>query len=301
MTTPQPPSPRQTLSYIHQLLNTRGLSPKNKMGQNFLIDLNLLDLIVTTAELDRSDAVLEVGTGTGSLTARLADRAGAVVSVELDNDFARMASEVLAGRGNLSLMTADALARKNELNPDMMREWGRVAAAAGCARHKLVANLPYAVATPVIANLLISDAPVERMVVMVQWELAERMIAVAGTKDYGALAVLVQTLADAKVVRRLGPTVFWPRPKVDSAIVLIRPNPEKRKRVPDVPAYRAFLRDLYTHRRKNLRQALAGWPGGRRDKKDVDAKLAAIGLDGAVRAETLDIDQHLRLFAAFGE
>lgn len=296
-----PPTPRQTLSYIRNLLLSRRLSPKSKLGQNFLIDLNLLDLIVQTAELDKQDAVLEVGTGTGGLTARLADEAGAVVSVELDTDFARMASETLRGRPNLSLMNADILARKNEMNPDVIREWDRVAAAAGCARKKLVANLPYVVATPVIANLLISGVAIERMVVMVQWEMAERLTAAASTKDYGALAVLVQSLADVKVVRRLAPSVFWPKPQVDSAIVLVKPDPEKRKLVPDVPRFRAFLRDLYTHRRKNLRQALAGWPGGRKDKKEIDAKLAELGFDGTMRAETLDLAQHRRLFEAFGE
>jgi 16S rRNA (adenine1518-N6/adenine1519-N6)-dimethyltransferase len=293
------PSPRQTLSYIRQLLQSRRLSPKAKMGQNFLIDLNLLDLIVQTAELDRKDAVLEVGTGTGSLTARLCDHAGAVVSVELDTDFLRMASEMLVGRDNLSLMNADALARKNEMNPEVMKEWERMARTAGCTQRKLVANLPYVVATPVIANLLISDVPIERMVVMVQWELAERLSAEPGTKEYGALAVLVQSLATVKIVRRLAPSVFWPQPKVDSAIVLIKPSAAKRVKVPDAAKFRAFLRDLYTHRRKNLRQALSGWPTGRKDKKEVDAKLADLGVDGTVRAESLDLDQHRRLFQAF--
>jgi 16S rRNA (adenine1518-N6/adenine1519-N6)-dimethyltransferase len=271
------------------------------MGQNFLIDLNLLDLIIATAELDKHDAVLEVGTGTGSLTARLCDHAGAVVSVELDTDFLRMASEMLAGRGNLSLMNADALARKNEMNPAVLKEWERIASAAGCTRRKLIANLPYVVATPVIANLLISDVPIERMVVMVQWEMAERLTADVATKDYGALAVLVQSLAEVTIVRRLAPSVFWPKPKVDSAIVFIKPSAAMRKKVSDPPKFRAFLRDLYTHRRKNLRQALAGWPSGRKDKKEVDTRLAKLGYDGTARAETLDLEQHRRLFEAFGE
>jgi 16S rRNA (adenine1518-N6/adenine1519-N6)-dimethyltransferase len=293
-------TPRQTLSYIRHLLQAHGLSPKNKLGQNFLIDLNLLDLIVHTAELGREDAVLEVGTGTGSLTARLSDLAGTVVSVELDLDFSRMAAELLASRGNLSLLHADILERKNEMNPNVLKEWDRCGAAAGCTRKKLVANLPYVVATPVIANLLIAGVDIERMVVLVQWELAERFVAEPATKDYSSLSVLMQSLADIHIVRRLAPTVFWPKPKVDSAIVLIRPNAEKRRQVANAAGYRAFLRDLYTHRRKNLRQALAGWPGGRRDKKEVDAKLAQLEFDGSLRAETLDLRQHRLLFEAFG-
>jgi 16S rRNA (adenine1518-N6/adenine1519-N6)-dimethyltransferase len=138
------------------------------------------------------------------------------------------------------------------------------------------------------------------MVVMVQWEIAERMRAAAGTKDYNALSVLVQSVADVELVRKVLPTNFHPRPKVDSAIVKITPNPEKRAKVGDVAKFRAFLRDLYVHRRKNLRQALSGWPTGRKDKADVDAKLAELGFDGTLRSEVLDIDQHLRLAAAFG-
>ncbi len=301
MSQPELPSPRQTLSYIRHLLQSRGIQPKNKLGQNFLVDLNLLDLIIQTADLSKDDAVLEVGTGTGSLTARLSDRAGAVVSVEVSADFHRLASGMLAGRPNLTLLHADVLERKNEINPDVLAAWDEAANKAGCSRRKLVANLPYAVATPVIGNLLVLDLAIERMVVMIQWELAERMIAAPSTKDYGALSVLVQSLTDVHIVRRLGPQVFWPMPKVDSAIVLIQPNAEKRKRIPDSKCFRAFLRDLYTHRRKNLRQALAGWPTGRKDKKEVDAKLAELGIDGSIRAETLDLEQHRRLCEAFGD
>lgn len=295
------PSPRQTLSYIKGLLQSRRLIPKNKMGQNFLIDLNLLDLVVRTAELTKEDCVLEVGTGTGSLTTRLADAAGAVLTVELDPEFFEMARQLLAAWSNVRQLKGDALAGKNQLNPDMIARWDALAADKGLTRRKLVANLPYAIATPLIANLIIAGVPIERMVVMVQWEVAERMVAAPGTKDFGALAVLLQSVADTSIVRRIAPSNFWPAPAVDSAVVLIRPNPEKASRVHDLKAWRAFLRDLYTQRRKNLRQALSGWPGGRRDKKDVDAKLAAAGFDGSGRAEALSVEDHLRLWAAFAE
>ena len=295
------PSPRQTLSYIRDLLFDRGLSPKSKMGQNFLIDLNLLELILQTAELDRHDAVLEVGTGTGSLTSRLSDEAGAVVTVELAHDFHKMAAEHLAHRDNVTLIRGDILAGKNVTNPGVLAAWAERAAAAGCTRKKVVANLPYVVATPVIANLLIAGLDIERMVVMVQWEMAERLTAVPSTKGYGALAVLVQNLAEVQIIRRLAPSVFWPQPKVDSAIILIRTNPEKRKLVSNTVQFRAFLRDLYTHRRKILRAALSSWPTGRKDKKTVDAKLTELGIDGTVRAESLDLEQHRRLFEAFRE
>src|SRR6266545_441010 len=244
------PSPRQTLSYLHRLFEGYGLEAKSRLGQNFLIDLNLVDLVVRTAELDRSDAVLEVGTGTGSLTSRLADVAGAVVTIEIDRSLQPVAKEVVGERPNVKFLFGDALAKKNELNPDMLAAWDEFAKAKGCTRRKLVANLPYVIATPLISNLLIAGTEIVRMVV---------------------------------------PSNFHPRPKVDSAIVLIKPNAEKRAKVGDVPKFRAFLRDLYVHRRKNLRQALVGWPSGHRDKKDVDAKLAELGIDGTVRSEALDL------------
>jgi 16S rRNA (adenine1518-N6/adenine1519-N6)-dimethyltransferase len=294
------PSPRQTLSYIKGLLQSRRLIPKNKMGQNFLIDLNLLDVVVRTAELTKEDCVLEVGTGTGSLTARLADAAGGVFTVELDPAFFEMSRQLLAARPNVRQLHGDALAGKNQLNPHLLAGWDAFAAERGLIRRKVVANLPYAIATPLIANLIIAGVPIERMVVMVQWEVAERMTAAPGSKAYGALAVLLQSVADVSVVRRIAPSNFWPRPEVDSAIVLIKPNADLARRVGELSKWRAFLRDLYTHRRKNLRQALSGWPSGRRDKAEVDARLADLGIDGSLRAETLDIDQHRRLCAAFG-
>ncbi len=294
------PSPRQTLSYLHRLFEAYGLEAKSKLGQNFLIDLNLLDLIVRTAELDRNDAVLEVGTGTGSLTSKLAELAGVVVTVEIDRSLQPVAKEVVGAQRNVQFIFGDALAKKNELNPDMLTAWDTAAAQAKCTRKKLVANLPYVIATPLISNLLIARDDIERMVVMVQWEIAERMRAVPNTKDYNALSVLLQSVADVEVVRKVAPSNFHPRPKVDSAIVMIKPNPAKRALVGDVTKFREFLRDLYVHRRKNLRQALSGWPTGHKDKKEIDAKLAELGIDGTLRSEALDVEQHLRLAAAFG-
>jgi 16S rRNA (adenine1518-N6/adenine1519-N6)-dimethyltransferase len=231
---------------------------------------------------------------------RLVEQAGAVLSVEIDPAFHDLAREVVGERPHVTLLHADVLRRKNELNPGMLEALERLRQQSGCSTLKLVANLPYAVATPVISNFLLSDVAFERMVVMVQWEIAERLTARPGTKDYGALGVLVQSVADVELIRRLPPAAFWPRPQVASAIVRIRPDAAKRGHVGDVARFRNFLRDLYTHRRKNLRGALAGRPSGRRSKEEVDRKLAELGLDGSARAETLDLEQHLRLCWAFG-
>ncbi len=295
----QRPPPRQTVGFLRTLFEERGIHPKNKLGQNFLIDLNLIELLVRSAELNKGDLALEIGCGTGSLTNRLAQHAGAVLAIEIDPLFFNLTQETVLDRGNVTLVHADALKNKNELNPNFLGELDAQLKRPHIEVLKLTANLPYAVATPIITNFLLTEYPIERMVVTVQWEIAERLIAVPGTKDFGALAVLVQSLADVELIRRLPPTVFWPRPQVDSAIVRIRPNAKKRAKVGDVTAFRVFLRDLYTHRRKNLRGALIGWPSGSRPKDEVDRKLLALGIEGTVRAETLDVEQHLRLCAAF--
>jgi len=296
---PEPP-PRQTLSYLRNLFEAHGIQPKSKLGQNFLIDLNLLDILVQTAELTPRDLVLEIGSGTGSLTARLADQAGRVLGVELDPSFVELLREEVGHRENVRILHADVLKNKNEIDPRVLTALDELRRESGCEGVKLVANLPYAVAVPVIGNFLISSLPFERMVVTVQWEIAERLLAGPGSKEYGALAVLVQSVTEVSLIRKLPAAVFWPRPQVASAIVMIQPDAEKRARVGDVPRFRRFLRDLYTHRRKNLRGALVGLPNGRQDRTEVDRKLMQLGIDSTVRAEMLDGEQHLRLCEMFG-
>jgi 16S rRNA (adenine1518-N6/adenine1519-N6)-dimethyltransferase len=293
-------SPRQTLSYLRNLFEAHGIHPKSKLGQSFLIDLNLLDILVQAAELTPHDLALEVGSGTGSLTARLADQAGAVLSVEIDRTFFPLLEEAVGQRENVRLLNVDVLKNKNEINPKVLAALQELKEQKSCEQIKLVANLPYAVAVPVIGNLLISSLPIERMVVTVQWEIAERLLAEPGIKAYGALAVLVQSVAEVQLLRHLPPSVFWPRPQVASAMVLIRANAGKRSRVGDISRYRNFLRDLYAHRRKNLRGALAALPAHPHNKAEVDQKLAALGIDSALRAEMLDVEQHLRLLPMFG-
>ena len=215
--------------------------------------------------------------------------------------FHTLTSELMFDRPNVRAIHGDALRTKNELNPGLLTAFDEQMKQFHCTKRKLVANLPYVVATPVICNLLIAERPFDKMVVMVQWEIAERMTSLPGTSVFSSLAVLVQAVADVTIVRKVGPTVFWPRPQVESAIIKIVPNLEKRAKVGNVAKFRVFLRDLYSHRRKNLRGALSGWPSGRREKPEVDAKLASIGIDGSIRAEDLSIDQHLQLCAAFAE
>jgi 16S rRNA (adenine1518-N6/adenine1519-N6)-dimethyltransferase len=289
-------TPRQTQSYLRGLFEARGLRPKSKLGQSFLVDLNLMDLIVSSAELTSRDLVLEVGCGSGSLTAKLAAQAGALLGIEIDRDFYELAQENTISLANVLLVNADILERKNVINPKVIETLGKMLAGGATERLKLVSNLPYVVATPVISNFLLTDLPFERMVVTIQWELAERLAAAPSTKDFSALSVLVQSLADVEILRKLPPQAFWPRPKVDSGLMLIRPNAEKRARIADLPRVHAFLRDLYLHRRKNLRGALLPSHGERFTKPQLDETLVASGFDPSGRAEALSVEEHLRLF-----
>jgi 16S rRNA (adenine1518-N6/adenine1519-N6)-dimethyltransferase len=296
-----PPAPRQTQSFLRNLFRQHGLVPKKSLGQNFLIDINLVDFIVKSGDLDKSDFILEVGTGTGSLTSRLAHGAGAVLTVEIDRAFHQLAKETSSEPPHVVFFQGDVLKNKNTINPEVLAAIDQLEARIATKQRKLIANLPYAVATPVISNLLLGDRSWERMVVMVQWEIADKMVAVPGTKEYGALAILAQSLADIEILRRLPPEVFWPRPAVDSGIIRIWPKAEKRAQIPDVRRFRVFLRDLYAHRRKNLRGGLVSMPASGGDKRRVDALIAKLGYTGLERAETLSPRQHLELCEALME
>lgn len=284
--------PRQTTTYLSKRLAAAGLRPVSKYGQNFLIDLNLIDLIARSAELRPTDVVLEVGTGVGSLTSRLSDQAGAVLSIEIDANLHQLASEELAGRPNVRLIHGDALRNKNSLRPELMESirdaMGRIGPE---SRFLLVANLPYNIATPIISNLLHESPPPDAMVVTIQKELADRIVAEPGTKDYGALSVWIQSLCRAEIVRTLPPSVFWPRPKVHSAIVRLDGVPEWRERFADLKYFHQTVRALFFHRRKFLRSVVASAMKGRLGKPEVDEVLQGLGYDATSRAEQLTVEE----------
>jgi 16S rRNA (adenine1518-N6/adenine1519-N6)-dimethyltransferase len=283
------PSPRQTISFLRARFREAGIRPDTRHGQNFLIDLNLLDLLVQSAGLQSTDVVLEVGTGTGSLTARLASLAGAVVTVELDARLAQLASEQLGEYGNVTLLQRDVLRGKNRLDPAVMQAVAGRRRELGDTDWKLVANLPYSIATPLISNLLGLPCPPTLMVVTIQRELADRIVAVPSTKDYSSLSVWVQSLTDPELVRLLPPSVFWPRPQVHSAIIRLPANRAKRAAIPDLGYFHRFVRTLFLHRRKVLRRALASAYRRQLSKGQVDQLLSAAGLPGEVRAEELTV------------
>ncbi len=292
-------SSRQTASFLRQRFEQLGISPVTRYGQNFLIDLNLVELLADAAELDERDVVLEVGTGTGSLTALLAQRAAAVVTVEIDPHLYQLAREELAEYPNITMLRQDALRNKNNIHPAILEAARARLEGVPNARFKLAANLPYNIATPLISNLLMHEPIPFSMTVTIQKELADRIMAAPRTKDYGALSVWVQSQCDVSLVRELPPTVFWPRPKVSSAIIHIQPDAVRRAAMPDREFFHTFVRSIFLHRRKFLRSGLVGAFKGKLEKPDIDRLLAEQQYSPQARAEELTWQQMLTLSEAF--
>jgi 16S rRNA (adenine1518-N6/adenine1519-N6)-dimethyltransferase len=290
---------KQSVSFLRHKFREVGFQPYAKRGQNFLIDLNLLDLLVRVADVQPNDVVLEVGTGTGSLTTRLAERAGAVVTVEIDPHLAQLAREQFDPDSHIVLLQLDALENKNHLQSGVLNAVRSELARLPNSTFKLVANLPYAVATPVISNLLSCDLPPSSMTVTIQKELADRIVAAPRSKDYGSLSVWVQGQCNANVVRELAASVFWPRPKVTSAIVQITLDPTRRAALGDLGWFQQFVRGVFLHRRKLLRKALLG-SFKQLDKPAVDDLLRELRLAPGVRAEELTVQQLQQLASAVG-
>ncbi len=302
-------SPRQTFSFLMRRFREAGIRPRTYLGQNFLVDLNLVEFLAQTAELGPKDVVLEIGTGTGSLTAIVAPQVAAVVTVEVDPQLFQLAAEELHTLPNVRMLKLDALAGKHRFHPEVLEATRKELSAGPDRQFKVVANLPYNVATPILTNLLALDVPPRSMTVTIQKELADRIVARPGTKEYGALSVWVQSQCLVRVARVMPPSVFWPRPKVSSAIVRIMLDDALRARIPDRRFFHGFVRGLFTHRRKFLRsQVLSAAAAAEQkaatpdraplDKPGVDRVLAATGLDGRQRAEQLDVDSLLALAEA---
>ncbi len=286
---------RQTRTYLRELFEQQGIHPRTDLGQNFLIDLNLVELIVREADLSNDDVVLEVGAGTGGMTTLLARQAAAVISVEVDRSVHAFASRAVSHCSNVTLLRTDALKNKNRLSPEVVDAVCEQLALDPERRLKLVSNLPYSIATPVISNLVATDLPWTTMVVTIQYELGERMQAGPGSSHYGSLSVWLQSQCEVEMLRKLGPTVFWPRPQVNSAIMKITADPVGRSEIVDRPFFQDYVRRLFHQRRKFLRSVLVGMYRKQVDKPSVDAVLAELEFPENVRAEELPVARHVTL------
>ncbi len=290
---------RQTISYLTRRFKSVGLRPQSRFGQNFLVDLNLLDLLVRASDIQPNDVVLEIGTGMGSLTGRLAQLAAVVVTVEIDPNLQQLAREELEPYSNIRYLLQDALRNKNHLNESIIEAVQTELAVDPARRFKVAANLPYCIATPVVSNLLSTTIVPDSMTVTIQKELAERIMARPSTKDYSALSIWIQSLCDVELIRVMPPSDFWPRPKVDSAIIQIRPQAAKRARIVDLEFFHQFIRSLFFHRRKFLRSVAISAMQDRMDKAAVDRVLSQFQLGPDARAEQLSVEQMIAVGEAF--
>ena len=286
---------RQTRSFLMSLFTQHGINPRGDLGQNFLIDVNLIEFAVRAAELGPRDVALEVGSGTGGMTAFLARDAGRVISVDIDKNMSALAAEAVQDCPNVTLINSDILKNKNTLDPHICDVIRHHVASIPNGRLKLVANLPYSVATPVMSNLIASDLPWERMICTIQWELAEKMIAEPGDSKYGAMSAWIQSQASVRILKKLGPNVFWPRPKVDSAIVSLWRDQEAADRIHDRRFFQDFLRRAFTLRRKFIRSVLVALYRKELDKAEIDVLLGELGHTNEDRAERMDIPTLIRL------
>lgn len=241
----------QTKRQIRDLLSSAGVSPNKRLGQHFLIDLNLMRLLVDSANIQKDDVVLEVGCGTGSLTGALAGKAGRVIAVELDRKLSEIAGKQLSDAENLQLINADILESKHTLNHT-------VVSALALAREEcrgrilLVANLPYDVASSLLMNLVTGPTIAYAMYVTVQKEVADRMAGAPASGNYGILSIFLGATGDVKIIRTLKPAVFWPQPQVDSAMVGFVRNQAKTDRIANMELFGETVHLFMGHRRKTL-------------------------------------------------
>ena len=244
----------QTKQQIEKLLAAAGTGPNKRLGQNFLIDLNLMRLLIGAARIHSNDVILEVGCGTGSFTEGLVAVAGKVVSVEYDTILAEIAAGQLSGSGNFELISADILENKNTLCREAVAAVNSAKKELG-GRIMLVANLPYNVAASVMANLVVGSADgiiADEMHVTVQKEVGVRMTASPGGKLYGILSIYMEACGAAKLIRKLPPSVFWPAPQVDSAMVSFVRDRKKVDRIHDISVFKDVVNLFMGHRRKML-------------------------------------------------
>lgn len=278
--TPAGPIPAvPSAAAIKRLLRESGLAPRHRLGQNFLVDPLVLAAILRAADLSRADVAIEIGPGLGVLTQGLAQQAGRVLALELDPGFLAILRQRLADAANVELVQGDALRADLAalVNGSQPPAPGRV---------KVVANLPYYITTPLLMRLLEEVGGWERAVLMVQREVADRLLAAPGGKSYGMLSLAVGYYARGEMVAPVGRNSFWPAPDVDSAVVRLW-----RREAPPVDAPQdilfAAIKAAFAQRRKTLSNTLgARWP-----REQVLAALAEVDIDPQRRGETLSLEE----------
>lgn len=271
---------------LKALLNRHGFNFSKTLGQNFLIDKNVLNKIVSASELNENSCVLEIGPGAGTLTRRLAETGARCTAVEIDKALLPILGETLAGFDNFNLINSDIL--KVDLKKLIKDEFDN-------KPFHVIANLPYYITTPIIMQILESRLPVVSMTLMVQKEVADRMCATCGSKEYGALSVAVQYYTIPTVICRAKPHCFIPQPKVASSVVHLKVSTTPTVTVSDEKKFFAIVKSSFGQRRKTLLNALSKSPYFSANKDSVRSALVQMGVDENIRGEKLSISQFAKL------
>lgn len=258
---------------------------QKKYGQNFLIDTHVLEKIIRAASIGSDDVVLEIGPGIGTLTQYLCENARQVIAVEIDDMLIPILGETLKDYDNVKIVHNDIL--KVDVNEIVSEYPG--------SSIKVVANLPYYITTPIIMGLFESGVPIDSITIMVQKEVAERMQAKPGTKDYGALTLAVQYYADAKIIANVPPNCFMPRPAVGSAVINLVKHKEKRYDVKNEDMLFRIIRASFNQRRKTLQNGLNNAANLPYTKQQIAEAIEKMGLPAAVRGEKLSLEQFVEL------
>lgn len=274
-------------SRTKQLLQKHGFTFKKSLGQNFLIDGNILRNIVAASAPSAFKGALEIGPGIGALTERLASQFGRVVAVEIDQRLLPMLEEALADHPNVTVVHGDIL--KVDLSRLFEAYFG------GVERVSVVANLPYYVTTPIVMKLLEERLPLDSIVVMVQKEVADRFAASPGTKDYGSLSIAVQYYTEPEMVMRVPHTVFIPQPNVESAVVKLKVREQPLVHVTDEALFFNLVQAAFAQRRKTLLNNLEARFFPERGKEACRSFLLACGIQPERRGETLAISEYAAL------
>ena len=274
--------PRNTI----EILNRYRFVFQKKYGQNFLIDTHVLDKIVRAAEITKEDLVIEIGPGIGTLTQYLCESAREVIAIEIDKNLIPILADTLSDYNNVTVINEDVL--KVDLK--------RLAEEKNGGRPvKIAANLPYYITTPIIMGLFEAHVPASNITVMVQKEVAERMQAGPGSKDYGALSLAVQYYAQAYIAANVPANCFIPRPNVGSAVIRLTPHRERPVSVRDEKLLFRLIRASFNQRRKTLVNGLSNSPEIDLPKEMISEAVRRIGLEETVRGETLTLEQFARL------
>ncbi|HAX53057.1 16S rRNA (adenine(1518)-N(6)/adenine(1519)-N(6))-dimethyltransferase RsmA [Muricomes intestini] len=255
---------------------------QRKFGQNFLIDTHVLDKIIRSAEISGEDMVLEIGPGIGTMTQYLAQAAAKVTAVEIDRALIPILEETLEGYENVTVLNEDIL--KVDIAKLAERENGG-------RPIKIVANLPYYITTPIIMGLFENQVPLKSMTVMVQKEVAERMQAGPGSKNYGALSLAVQYYAKPYIVANVPPNCFMPRPKVGSAVIRLERYEKPAVKVEDEKLMFKIIRASFNQRRKTLANGLKNSSELDFTKEQIEAAIGSLGKGASVRGETLTLEE----------